>query len=314
LKTKPTNDQVVGYFESCSNWGRWGPKDQIGAVNFITPEKRRQAARLVEEGVSVTCSRPIVKGAAPDVHAPPIHYMTGSGERWAGKKSQPNQVQGAGDFIGLQYHGLSITHLDSLAHMFWNGQAYNAHPAEAVTTAEGATVASVDLLKNGIITRGVLLDLPRAQGVRWLDIHNEIFPEDLEEAEQACGVTVETGDVLLFRTGALRRRNEEGPSSLPGAGRPGLQAACLPWLHEREIAVLGSDCGQDVIPSGYSRVPLPIHQVGIVALGLWLIDNANLEDLAEACERNGRWEFLLACGPLRIHNGTGSPLNPIAVF
>jgi kynurenine formamidase len=313
-KQPPTEEEVLGYFDSCSNWGRWGPEDQLGTVNFITPERRRKAAALVRDGVSVTCSRPITTDLAPDVVSQPIHLMEKSGEKYAGKKSGPEEFQSSSDWFGMRFHGFTITHIDSLAHIFWDGKMYNGHPAELVVTAGGATVESIDLLKDGIVTRGVLLDLPRLRERAWLDDVEPIYPEDLEEAEKASGVRVESGDVLLVRTGALRRRNEEGPGPTSGLGRPGLQAACLPWLHEREIAFLGSDTHQDISPSGYPRVALPIHSVGIVAMGLWLIDNANLEELAAACEQRQRWEFLLTFGPLRIHNGTGSPINPIAVF
>ncbi len=309
----PSEAEVLGYFERCSNWGRWGPDDQLGTINYITPAKRKQGAGLVREGVSVTCARPIAPELAPDVYSPPLHYMTSSGERWAGKKSQPNELQSSADFIGLQFHGLSVTHIDSLAHIFRDGKMYNDQPSDRVTTSEGATVGSIDLLRDGVVTRGVLLDLPRAQGIKWISEADGQFPHHLEEAERSCKVHVESGDALLVRTGALRRRNEEGPRNLRAA-RPGFHGACVPWFHEREVALLGSDTAQDMTPSGYPQVPMPVHQVGIVAMGLWLMDNANLEELAAACERYQRWEFMLTIGPLRVVNGTGSPVNPIAIF
>ena len=311
-RQEPAEEQVLRYFEECSNWGRWGPEDQLGTINYITPQKRTQAAALVKEGESVTCARPIRHEVAVDVPEPSLHFMMSSGERWAGVKPKAGELQTSGDFIGLSFHGFSVTHIDSLAHFFWGGKMYNGFSADAVKANEGATKGSIDLLANGVVTRGVLLDIPRLKGVKWLEPGDPIFPEELEEAERSCGVRVETGDVLLVRTGWLRRRNELGPVSPEVC--PGLQALGLPWLHQRQVAVLGADGTNDVQPSHYRTLRLPFHQVGIVAMGLWLIDNADLDELAAACERYGRWEFMLTMGPLRIVNGTGSPINPIATF
>ena len=308
----PSEQEVLGYFETYKNWGRWGKDDQLGTINFITPAKRKRAAALVAEGVPVTCARPIKKELAPDINDPMLHFMTGSGECFAGgAENEPNVVQSSGDFIGLVFHGYSVTHVDSLAHVFWNGKMYNGFPAEAITVREFATKESIDLLANGVVSRGVLLDMPRLKGVKWLEPGTPIFPEELEAAEKACGVKVESGDILLVRTGWYRRRLEMGPvNPIP---RPGLQAACIPWLHQRQVAMLGADGTNDVAPSNY-QIRGPIHQIGIPGMGLWLLDNGNLEDLAAACEKYKRWEFLLSIGPLRIVNGTGSPVNPIAMF
>ena len=310
----PTEQEVLGYFDSCSNWGKWGPDDQLGAINHITPEKRKQAAGLVREGVTVGCARPLKKEMAPDVANPLLHYMAGSGECFAGQPNEPGKLQSSSDFFGIAFHGLTVTHVDSLAHVFWNGKMYNGIPAERITTREGAQDGSIDLLREGIVTKGVLLDIPKVRGVKWMDWSESLTPDDLEAAERELGVTVEPGDVLFTRFGVLRRRDEEGPTQRIIRERPGYHAACLPWFHRRQISMLGSDGAQDAVPSGYEQVAMPIHQVGIVAMGLWLIDNANLEDLAAACERYGRWEFMLAIAPLRLHNGTGSPINPVAAF
>ena len=310
----PDNNEVLGYFKSCSNWGKWGPDDQLGTINYITPAKRKQAASLVREGRSVTCSRPIAHDMSPDVISPPMRHMLSTGEPWAGKKSQLGQIQGASDFIGMAYHGYTTTHIDSLAHMFWDGMMYNGQPAEAVTSRGGATRESVDLLQDGILTRGVLLDVAKLKGVKWLEKGYGVTPDELEAAEKAGGVRVESGDALFLRTGNLRRRHEEGAYNLQKEGYPGYHGACIPWLHERQVALLGSDVPTDCHPSGYSSLFSPVHQVGLVAMGLWLLDNANLEGLAEACERYRRWEFLMMIAPLRVEGGTGSPVNPIATF
>ncbi len=310
----PAEEEVLGYFKKLSNWGRWGKDDQLGTLNLVTPEKRVKAARLVKEGLSVTCARPIGQEQAVDVMSQPLHFMASSGEKWAGVKSKPNQTQGSSDFIGLSFHGYTVTHIDSLCHIFWDGQMYNGRPAELITTREGATVESIDIIRDGVVSRGVLLDIPRTRGVKWLEPKEGVYPQDLEAAEKAENVRVEPGDVLFVRIGNLKRRREVGPTHPMVDGCAGIHAACLPWLHQRGVAMLGSCAPTDVEPSGYPNFSLPVHKVGIVAMGLWLMDNVNLEDLAATCEKFNRWEFLLTVGPLRLINTTGAPGNPIAIF
>jgi kynurenine formamidase len=182
-----------------------------------------------------------------------------------------------------------------------------------VTDRDGALTHDVRAVRDGIHTRGVLLDIPRAQSRPSLDPAEPIFPEDLEAAEKAQGVTVEPGDALLIRTGEGVRR-VQGIWQPGVAGSPGLHAACIPWLHDRKVAILGADVPQEVTPSGYPALALPLHALAIVALGLWLIDNCQLEDLAAACERFGRWHFFFSLNPLRMEGVTGSPVNPTALF
>ena len=304
--TTPTEEEVLSYRLRVSNWGRWGPEDELGTLNLLTPERTARAASLVRAGETVSCARPILFEPAPDVETPPLHFMIASGEGVEG--SGPG---GASDFFGLACHGSTITHLDSISHVFWDGQMYNGRPANLVTTREGATAGSIDLLQNGIVGRGVLLDVARLRGVEWMEPGQGVMPEDLESAERDAGIQVEEGDILLIRTGNYRRRLELGPTD---DGGPGPQAALLPWLHERGVALLGSDSPNDPFPNEYHNVGNPIHHIGIVRMGLWLLDNANLEDLSQRCAELNRSQFLLNIGPLRLHNCTGSPVNPIAVF
>lgn len=311
----PTEQQVLEYFDSCSNWGRWGPDDQLGTLNYLTAEHRRGAASVVSEGLSVSCARRIpTHRLEEDFQIPPVHFMTSSGERWAGVATPPDGLQHAGDFIGMAFHGFTVTHVDSLCHIFRDGQMYNGISADQVSTESGASVLTVESVSQGIVGRGVLLDIPRLRKVPWLTPGDAVLPEDLEAAEARAGIRVGTGDILLVRFGTAAQRNAEGPSKAVFERRAGLHAACAPWLHERQVAALGSDSAQDMYPSGYSAVRAPMHQIGIVAMGLWLIDNCDLEALADVCERLGRAEFLLSIGPLRIENATGSPVNPIALF
>jgi kynurenine formamidase len=303
----PTEEEVLGYMTSLSNWGRWGADDELGTLNLITPEKRAQAAGLVREGISVTCSRLIVPELAADVTSiPPLHYMIRTGE--SAPSSGPG---GSSDFIGFSFHGLSITHLDSLCHQFWDGKMYNGKPASLIKADEKATACHIDRAQNGIVTRGVLLDIAKVKGKKWLDAGEPVFTEDLEAAEQSQGVKVEEGDALILRLGWAKRRLEEGP---PASGRPGLHAETLPWLHRRGVSMIVADASQDQAPNDYPQLILPVHRVGIVAMGLWLIDAANCEDLVEVCERLNRWEFMFNVAPLRFKNATGSPVNPLAIF
>jgi kynurenine formamidase len=310
----PSEDEVLGYFDKLSNWGRWGPDDELGTPNLITPEKTRRALATVQEGVTVSLARDVLWEGAADVPSPPVHFMLESGEGWAsGEKVSARPNAAAIDYFGMVFHGVAVTHVDSLAHFFWEGKTYNGKPAHLVSTSLGATVCSVVAAKDGFISRGVLVDVPMIRGIDWVERGEGVMPEDIVAAEERCGFKVEDGDILLVRTGQLRRRNVEGAVG-PAAGSTACQAACLPLFHERGIAVLGSDTGNDVRPAHYTKVTQPIHQVGITAMGLWILDNANLEDVAEACRQRNRWEFMLSIGPLRLHNTTGSPVNPIAVF
>ena len=218
---------------------------------------------------------------------------------------------GTSDFIGFSFHGLTITHLDALCHQVWNGKMYNGRPASEVGSDTKATSLNIDAAQNGIVTRGVLLDIAKLKGKKWLDAGEPVFVEDLEAAEKAAGVRIEEGDALMLRLGWYKRRLEEGP---PTSGRPGLHAETLPWLRERGVSIVSGDASQDVDPSGYPKLGLPVHKVGIVGMGLWLIDAANCEELVQVCERLNRWEFMFNVAPLRFKNATGSPVNPLALF
>jgi kynurenine formamidase len=218
------------------------------------------------------------------------------------------------DYIGMVFHGHTITHIDSLAHFMWDGKLYNGTPSTVVDSREGAQSHDVMPARPGIVTRGVLIDAARLRGVDAIQRGDGVGLDDVERAERECGVTIGEGDVLLLRTGQLGQRDKTGPVDVVQAGSSGPLPELLPLFHERGIAVMGSDTGNDVAPSGYERFSNPVHQVGIVALGLWILDNAWLDDLSEACAARNRWEFLITINPLALPTVTGSPVNPIAVF
>jgi kynurenine formamidase len=310
----PTEQDVLKMMDSLSNWGRWGNDDQLGTLNLITPDKRVKAARLVQEGVGVTCARPIVTEITADTTFQPLRFMVDSGEgRDSDSPERLLQRRGASEFIGMVFHGYTITHVDTPAHYFWNGRIYNGRSCNLITSREGAQVESVDLLHDGVVSRGVLLDVAALRG-RWLSPGEGVLPEDLEAAEKAQGLRVEPGDILLIRTGYYARRLKEGPRHPLKEGSPAAHVACAPWFHERGVAMLGTDTHNDVTPPPYPRIGNALHVVALVTMGMWLIDNGNLEELALACTARRRWEFLLTIAPLRFPGATGSPVNPIALF
>jgi kynurenine formamidase len=292
---------VLGLHERLSNWGRWGPDDQLGALNFITPEVSAAATAGVRLGQTVSCSRPLPTQAAADNPNPVAHHMIGTVTEGYG-----------GDYFAIASHGYATSHIDALCHIFHEGKLYNGYPAETVT-AHGATKLGIHHLRSGVITRGVLLDVPATRGVEALEPGEPILPEDLEAAESTAGVRVQRGDALLVRTGRWGWRELHGPWD-PTQRMAGLDASCLAWIHEREVAVLGSDGVSDVVPSGVDEVRLPVHTVAIVAMGIHLLDNLDLDELSRACVAAGRWAFLFIVAPLVLQWGTASPVNPIAVL
>ncbi len=308
-KTMPSEAEVMGYFKALSNWGRWGAQDRLGTLNYITPEKRVQASSLVKKGLTVSCSRMMLPENTPDMNIPSQHFMTITGE------GAPAKGRGAaGDYIGMNVHGTNITHIDALCHIFWDGKSYNGIDAKKVTNRGKATQGGIEVLEHGVVTRGVFLDIAKLRNQDWMKAGDTILPEDLESAETAAKVKVQPGDALLYRTGWTKAREVQGPPT--DHHRPGLHAACLPWLHERRVSLIAADAATDVVPTGYegTQVDLPIHSVGIAAMGLWILDGANFEMLAEVCHREKRYEFLFLMAPLRWRYATGSPVNPIAVL
>ncbi|MBM4421239.1 MAG: cyclase family protein [Chloroflexi bacterium] len=241
----------------------------------------------------------------PDVPFPPLHFMIRSGESL--NPSRPGTV----DYIAMVFHGLTTTHVDALSHSILEGELYGGRPASVVTTEYGATELSIDAMRDGVVTRGILIDVPAALDREFLDPGEPVTPHMLERVEAAEGLTIGEGDALLLRTGWWTRRRRHGPA--PGRSRAGLHASALPWLHARGVAVVATDAANDVIPSGY-EIELPVHEIGQVAMGLCLIDACDFDRLAEACTQTGRFEFMFAFAPLRMPFATGSPVNPVAVL
>lgn len=307
----PSKQRMDEIFESVKSWGRWGDDDQAGALNLITDEVRRRAAAAVRHGRAVSCSRNLPVDPAPDNPHPALHMMVAGGDDCLVPEIG---LESTSDFVGIAFHGMASSHLDALCHVLRNGQMYNGYPASQVKST-GAKKNSVMCAKDGIVSRGVLLDVPRTLGVDWLEPGQIIDPDQLDAAEKASGTTVQEGDIVLVSTGRDVRRAKYGAWSPFDPGVAGLHPECVPWLHERRIAVLGCDGISDVIPlpeiEGWG---MPIHECTLVGMGVHLLDNLELRALSEACAELEQWDFQLTVAPLRIEEATGSPVNPIALL
>jgi kynurenine formamidase len=299
-----TKADVDKWMKDLSNWNRWGKTDQMGSVNLITPAKRRQAAALVTEGVSISLAHNTDSKKAPDNSSPFRLKMVATAEH-------PAAGQFVVDDYEVTYHGLAHTHMDALCHMAWNGKLYNGYDITSVKD-DGASQLAVTAFKNGIFTRGILVDIPRLKGVPYLEPGTAIYPSDLEAWEKKAGVKIGAGDVVFIRTGRWARRTAKGawdPASIAG-----LYATCAKWLKDRDVAMVGSDAATDVMPSGVAGVLQPMHQMLLIAMGTPIFDNCDLETLGDEAAKRNRWSFLITAAPIAVTNGTGSPLNPIAVF
>lgn len=298
-----TGEMFDEWMTELNNWGRWGEDDQLGALNLITAEKRKAAAALVLDGVSVSLAHEVLTAPASDNPSPFEHQMTPTG-------SSPWVV----DHLAVSYHGLAHTHMDALCHVSYKGKFYNGVERSSVTE-EGCPRLGISGVDKGIFTRGILIDIPWLKGVDALEPGTPVTRSDLEAWEKKTGIEIQPGDALLLRTGRWARRAEHGAWSTAD-GFAGFHASAIPWLKERDPAILGSDAGLDVMPAQLEngRGISPIHMFAIVALGANILDNGDFEELAAEAKARGRWEFLLTFAPMRIVGGTGSPLNPIATF
>jgi kynurenine formamidase len=307
-----TREYLERVFEETRNWGRWGPEDERGALNYITPKKRSAAAALVREGEVVSCARDFPTEPSPENPHPAQHMMTMAGDV-CGAGPLPG-LEMAMDYVGIAFHGLATSHIDALCHVFVGARMYNGFEAGDVKST-GAQRNDIMVARDGIVSRGLLIDVPRLRGVEWLEPGDRVRPEELEAAEAAQGVRVEEGDVLLVAQGRDARRARFPAWSPVVEGIAGLDATCIPWLHERRIAVLGSDGISDAIPGpAVEGWPMPLHQCCLAGMGVHLLDNLDLSGLSRKCSELDRWEFLFTAAPLRVKGGTGSPLNPLAAF
>jgi kynurenine formamidase len=319
MRAMPTEQEYEAFFDTLSNWGRWGEDDRLGTLNLITPEVRARAARLVSDGTVISLSRDMDPDSPDPLERGTVlqRFMqthdADDVQQAIGMEEGIPRFGAEREYVGMIAHG-SNTHLDGLAHISWNGKNYNGFDAGETTAMKGAKKLSVHHAVEGIISRGVLLDIPALTGREWLDPGESVFPEDLLAAEERQGVHVEEGDVLLLYTGNFKRIAAEGLH--PELHHPGYNAACLPWFRDRGVSLISSDNINDANPSGFEPKDLmiPVHCVALVAMGLWMVDNMILDELAATCARLNRSEFMFAMLPWRLVGVTASPVNPVAIF
>ena len=296
--TAPSQSYVDGFFKRLNNWGRWGHDDQRGTVNLITEAKRASALGLVRTGRTVSLARDI--GPQPAV----MYHVTFPSYR------ERNDV--VLDRFDMVYHGFTITHIDALCHVAWDGELYNGRPFKDSLTAAGATWCPIDPLFDGITTRGVLLDVAAARPEGYVTVGRPVTPQELDAAATRAGVKVEPGDVVVVRSGdeAFRKAHPEWvPRVSP---HPGLHVSCVEWFREKDIAAIAWDM-MDERPIGYAGYGMGVH-LAIPFLGLALVDNVNPERVAQACKEEGRFEFLFTATPIRLVGSTGAPAHPLAIF
>ena len=288
--------QLDQWMTEYSNWGRWGADDEAGAVNLITPARRVSAMKLVRTGQTVSLARQFTVSAGA-ANAPfGMHLST-------------TPAGFATDRIDIGYHGITVTHLDALCHHAYKGKLYNGHVFTDVVTKEGGcTKLGVGAIRDRLVMRAVLIDLPRLKGVPYLEPGTHVYRDDIEAWEKQAGVKIGPGDALLLHTGRWIHAAKFGPSKVWA----GFDASFLPFLKERDVALLGSDGAQDVgTVAGFA---FPVHRFAIAALGVPIIDNMELGPVAETAARLKRWAFQLSVLPINADNGSGSPVNPLATF
>jgi kynurenine formamidase len=297
-RTPRTAAEFDAMFREINNWRRWGAGDELGTMNLVTAQKVREAAALVRRGITVSLSHNPMPEEAADNPAGSFKHTMGPARRT--------------DTYEFTYHGYGVSHMDSLCHFLWNDRLYN-DIAPSSSTSKGCGKLGIQNLKRGIVTRGILLDFARLKGVPYLEPGTPIYIEDIEAWEQRAKVKVAPGDAIFVRTGRWARRTALGPWQV-SASSAGFHASVLPWIKTRGVAIVGSDAATDVMPSRVEGVAQPVHTMLLAGFGTNIFDNMDLEALAEAAATENRWEFMLTAGPIPVDGGTGSPLNPIAIF
>jgi kynurenine formamidase len=310
--TRPTIANEADFrraMKELSNWGRWGADDELGAANLITPAKRKQALALAKDGVPISLAHDVAQEKAPD--SPNVL------ERTLGNVA-PTGTTDRYSYTGT-YHGVVHSHLDAVdCHIMYEGKGYNGRSVDDIKAAGGCPKGDINALKDGVVTRAILFDATRLPGKAasqgWLEPGTAIHREDLEALEKSERVKVSPGDVILLYTGRWKRRAALGP--WPNAtGFAGYHADVAYFIKERGISFIGCDGPNDVQPTGLPpSVGIPLHQLALAAMGVSIFDNLDFERAVEQARRLNRYEFLFMAAPLRIEKGTGSPLNPLAVF
>jgi kynurenine formamidase len=322
IPTEPDIDTVRRLAARCSNWGRWGPDDQLGTLNHIRPEDVVAAAGLVRSGRVISMAIPVDE-AGPQTGGfgrfNPIHLMIRDGNAavtgtvvrdfYGGRD---RYIRGADDLLILPLQ--SGTQWDALAHIIFDDKIYNGYDATSVGS-RGAIVDDIAVARERIVGRGVLLDIPRSKGRPWLEPGEAIHAEDLEACLRTQDVAVGRGDIVLIRTGHIAQCRDAGAwGTYAGGSAPGLALDTATWIFDHEIAALATDTwGMEVLPNETPDVFQPMHIILLVHTGLMVGEIFDLEPLADDCASDGRYDFLFSAPPLPITGGVGSPVNPIAI-
>ncbi|KRE63678.1 cyclase family protein [Nostocoides sp. Soil756] len=303
-----TTTEFDELFDRLRRWDDDGTDvDERGALAGLSGQDRLRALAAATTGRAVSLSLPLNTVAGVDNPKPALHHMVDLGD------VEEPEPSGHKDFIGIDYHGKATTHLDALCHIGYRGHLYGGRPSRDAYRSSGTSWAAVTQLADGLVLRGVLLDLPVVRREAWLAPGTAVHAADLLAAEEALGVRVGPGDAVLLRSGHGARRAAHGWWD-SGAASAGWHVDAMPVLADRGIAVLGGDGDSDVRPSPVAGVHSPIHALALTALGIPLLDNLDLEPLAAACAEQGQYTFTLFVAPLVVPRGTGSPVNPIAVL
>ena len=301
-----------------SNWGRWGPEDQIGTLNHVTPEMIVAASKLVRRGRVFGMGIPL-GNTGPQTGLfggrwNPIHTMMATGtDAVAGRFDGPGKLRYADDAINMPVQ--AATHWDSLGHIFdGENRMYNGFDARAVDSG-GVHKLGIEHTRDRMVGRGVLLDVARHLGKPWLPDGYGISNDELDATAKAQGVEVRRGDFVIVRTGQMERCLSEGAwGGYAGGDAPGVKFENCYWCHGKEIAAICSDTwGVEVRPNETTEVNQPWHWVVIPAIGLTMGEMFFVKELAEDCAADGVYEFFFTGPPLVITGGTGSMINPLAI-
>jgi kynurenine formamidase len=284
-------------------WNRWGAGDTKGTSNLITPSKVQSAIRLVKSGTVISLAANEPQQAAADVAPAGVFHRT----------TNAITEGGTTDTYSVSYHGQTVSHIDSWCHFLENGQMYNGIPAkDNITPEAGCKMGSVMNWKDGVVTRAVLYDIAQLKGAEWVEPGTPITRADLEAWEKRSGVKAGPGDVVLLYIGRWKRRAKVGPWTGQVSG---YYADTIPWLHERLPAFVGHDFNIDWNPRpGWDGMRNPIHIAVLNWMGINIVENLDLERAAEYARRARQYEFLVTFAPLPVEGGTGSPVNPLAIF
>jgi kynurenine formamidase len=302
-----------------SNWGRWGPSDEIGTANLITPETIVRAAGLVRRGVVISCAALLDdRGPVYPGRLPPKHLMTLSGADYeCGQRGVGTDPEGgikfADDYLFAPLQ--CSTQWDALSHAWYGEELYNGFSQREIRTSSGARRLGIEKLHRHFVGRGILLDLVRALGAGGrLEPGYAITADDLDRGLALAGLAVEKADILLIRTGHLPWFYTLKDKSEFWKAAPGLGHSTLEWLHDRDVAAIALDnITAEVQPAEKPGAVLPLHAILIRDLGMTVGEMFHLEELADDCARAGGYEFLFVGQPLRITGAVGSPINPLAI-